>query len=162
MPDETLGLLLLNEVPAAQTVEILHALRVDIVQPVVVEITGAGSAKLLLKEPFAVFLLLEHIGGELGGEGKAVARMTGDQRLLRRFLTLAAAVHPGSVKVGEALFQEAVYHLLHLLHVDAAVVVGVQQRQPHQAEAEFLFTHSISSFFRLLSGLLHEFSFLDL
>ena len=62
MPDETLGLLLLNEVPAVQTVEILHALRVDIVQPVVVEITGAGSAKLLLKEPFAD-VIRAYLGG---------------------------------------------------------------------------------------------------
>ena len=146
MPDQTLSFLFPDEVPAVQTVKGSKRFGIDIMEPVIVKITGTGSLQLLLKQPLPVFLFLQHVSGEFGGEGEAVTRMPGDERLLHGRFTFPVAVHPGGVKIGEALFEEGVHHLLHLFHVDTALVVRIQQRQTHQTEAQFLFAHEIPSF----------------
>ena len=144
VPNQPLCLLLLNEVPAVEAVESLERLGIHIVEPVIVKVPRTGTAQLFREEPFPVLFLLEHVGGELGGEGEAVPRMAGDQSLFHRLLTLAAAVHPGGVKIGEATLDKQVGHRLKLFDIDARLVVGVGERQTHQSKSK-LFHHNVIS-----------------
>src|SRR5699024_8318385 len=46
---------------------------------------------------------------------------------------LGARIGPGCVKVGKSCLHKEIYHLLRLLHIDGAVLLG----QAHQPEAQF-------------------------
>ena len=106
MAHETFRFLLQDEIPAIVAVEPAKRAGVDVVEPVIVEISGAGTAKLLLKHEFSVLFFFDHVGGQLGGEGETVARVARDERLVGEFLAFAAAIHPRGVKIRESLREE--------------------------------------------------------
>ena len=106
-------------------------------KPVIVEVSRSGAPQLFGKDHLAVVFAFDHIGGQLGRQGEAVTRVARNQRLPGSLLAPAAAVHPGGVKIGEAPRKKGVHHLFHQLDVDAALVVGIGQRKPHQSEAQF-------------------------
>ena len=68
--------------------------------------------------------------------------MTGRQDFLYGVLAGKAVVHPCGVKIGEALFEKQIHHLLYLLQVDIRRVFRILG-EPHQAEAEFLVRNKI-------------------
>ena len=109
----------------------------DAVQQVVVEIARAGLPELLVENLVAVLQRVEEGAVQFCSEREAVAGMAVDERLLGHTLAGEAVVHPRCVEIGEALFEEQVDHLLHLLHVHAGGAVGVELGQTHESEAEF-------------------------
>ena len=115
----------------------------DAVKQVVVEVASAGLLELLVKDLVAILKAIEEAVMELGGQRKALARIAIDEGLLGNALACKAVVHPGGIKVGEALGHKQVDHLLDLLNVDRRTVGGVGLRQTHEAKAELLCRNKI-------------------
>ncbi len=139
MLDDALLLLLGQEVPNAEAVKGLGAVVAQVVQQVKVKIPGSRALQRGGQHRAG---LLGGLGpgpsGQLGGQLEALARIAVHKGGLDRLFALALQIAVGRVKIGKALGQEKVHHLLGLLDIHFAVHHG----QAHQAEAEFfnLFT----------------------
>ena len=83
------------------------------------------------------------IQGDLIGQDILIPGIPLRQSLAGGRLAVLVVVAVCGVKIGEATFQEAVYHPLHRLHIQCGAVAFIQQREPHQAESQFL--HFVSS-----------------
>ena len=119
-PAKTIELFILRQAAGLYTVE--H---------IIVEIFHAGLAELLVKDGVSVLQAVEEAVMQLAGQGEFVPGIAAGEHLLHRGLALETAVHPGGVKVSKALFNEQVYHLLDLLHVDSARIGRVGGGQAH-------------------------------
>ena len=137
VPDHTLFLLLLQPGKAVQLFVDLVVLGAHVVQQVVVKIPRAGLFQLGVEDLVPILQRMDEARMQFVRQGEAVPRMAAGQRLLDGVLALERTIHPGRVKVGEPPFEEDVHHLPGLPDVDAARIVGVRQRQPHQAEPQF-------------------------
>ena len=135
-----------DKVEAVQGFKRSERFGVDVVQPVIIEIAGARAFELLVEQPLPVLFFFEHIGRELCCEGKAVSRVAVDKHPFCRFLALPVAVHPCGVEIRESTCQEGIDHFFQQRIVDAACILCIQQRQPHQPETEFPVAHDVFSF----------------
>ena len=133
MLDDALVALAAQEVPDAEAVEGLGAVVAQVVQEVEVEIPRARARKGGGQHALG---LLRGLGAGPGGQlCRQLVGLPGvavHQRGLDGHFALAAEVAVRRVKVGEALGEEEVDHLLGLLDVDVLADHG----QAHQAEAE--------------------------
>ena len=134
---QALGLFLQQPVKAVELLELVVDVPLDAVEQVVVEIPGAGLFQLGVEDLVPVLQGVEEPGVELGGQGKALPGVAVHQGRFGGAFAGKGVVHPGGVKIGEALLQEQVHHLFQLFQVHFAGVVLVQGGQPHQAKAQF-------------------------
>ena len=112
----------------------LIVIAADVVKQIVVKEARTRLLKLRVEDPVSVLFPAEELRVELRRKREAVARMPVNKAFLRRVLAPEAAVHPCSVKIGEAVFDKSVHHLLCHFHVYAGAVVGITKRKPHQTE----------------------------
>ena len=123
--DEALGLFLCQELKAVEALKFLIVGPVNAVEEVVVEIACAGLFQLLGEHLVPARLVVKEAGVQLIGQGEALPGVALHQGGFGGVFTLEAAVHPGSVKIGEAPLKKGVYHLLDLLQVDVGGIVPV-------------------------------------
>ena len=147
---QTLLLLLPEPVVAVKLFVHLVMQRPNVVDQIVIKVFHTGFFKLGLEYFVPILKRFYIVRMELGGEGIAVSGVAVRQGGLNRALALIAAVHPGRVKIGKATADKQIHHLLHLLYINAAAVVFVQQRQTHKAEAKFFRHNPVTSLFPLL------------
>ena len=132
MTDQTLFLQFLHIVPQTVLVIELPVLGAQGMQQAEIKVARPGALETGVDLLLGISFVLCHPGVDLRGQGVAVPRVTGTQRLAgRRF---GALIDICGVKVGQTGFQELVRHHGNLFHVNGSVR---QPRQTHQAEAQF-------------------------
>ena len=132
VPDQSLFLLCLHEVPEMEALVLLVVVLHETVEQVVVEVPRPGPLKALIKLVLRRFLRGCHEKGiHLGGKGKGVPGIPLHQGLSNRLLR--PRVDIGGVKVGKACLKEPVHHAADLCHVGEDSL----PRKAHEPEAEF-------------------------
>ena len=140
MLDQPLLLLFLQPAEAIQLFVDFVMLGAHIVQQVIVKIPRAGLLQLGVEDLVPVLQVVDKACVQLVRQREGFPRMTAGQAGPDGILALERAVHPGRIKIGEPPLQKGIHHLFGLLHIDAARIVGVGQRQTHQAKAQFFCT----------------------
>ena len=87
-------------------------------EQVIIKISGSGFFKLCAEDPVPVFKRMDESGMELCCQSKRFSRVAGCQDFFYGAFAGKPVVHPGGVKVSEALFQKQVHHLFYLLQID--------------------------------------------
>jgi len=59
------------------------------------------------------------------------------QRLAHKIFAVVGMVRQGRIKIVESPFKKRINHPVHLFQINRGLIVGIQQGQPHTAEAEF-------------------------
>ena len=117
------------------------------VKPVVVYIVHAQPLQLTVEEGREIRSIPDHEQGQLIRNGIGHAGIPLDHSLTECHLAVALVVGGGGVKVGKAVFHELIHHFLDPLHIDAAVIVLIQQRQAHQTKAQLFPDGNLPFFF---------------
>ena len=128
--DEALGFLLLGEVPQVELIIPGIVVFHQGMEQVVIEIFRAGALQADLELLFGRLFRGRHGSVDLGGQGIAFPGIAFHQRLAGG--VFRSQVDIGGIKIGEPGFQEQIYHLLHLFHIDAQAFPG----QAHEAESQ--------------------------
>ena len=106
---------------------------VEAVEEVIVEKVDAAGRQLPLEKGGEIVGALHHPDGQLVCNLKAVPRIPLHQALAQGCLAHAAVVGLGRIEIQAPSLDEAVHQRAGLFHIDALVVVGVQQRQTQKS-----------------------------
>ena len=119
MADQTLLLFLCDPGKAVQLLIDLIMMGSHIMDQIVVKVICTCLTELLLKDPVPVLLCLKISRMQLGCQCISASVMTLYQCFPDSLFTFEGAVHPRCIKIGKASFYKGVYHLLHLVKVNA-------------------------------------------
>ena len=133
--DFSLLLQLPDKVERMHFLRVLVSFAVRVMKQVKVYVVCLQAFQLLLKNPGEFILpgLPEH--GQLIRNGEAVPWVALYQGGSHHFFTESVVVGMACVKIGEALLQKQVHHLLCLLQINFCGVSCVQQGQAHTAKS---------------------------
>ena len=111
-------LLLCQPVKAVKLRVFLVMILSHIMQQVIVKIRYARLFELLVENIVHSLCRLEKSRVQLRRERKALSGIPVHKSLLRRRFTVETTVHPRGIKIGEALLNKIIYHLLRRLDID--------------------------------------------
>jgi hypothetical protein len=80
-------------------------------------------------------LALEHPRGQLGGDGVFAPGVALDQGLANELFAPKAVIGKRRVEIGESSVEERIDEFIERLHVNRRLIVFVEERQSHAAEA---------------------------
>ena len=134
--DNAFGFLLRGPFPHSVLIEFRRARTAHVMQQVKVDVVGAQTLQRSIQARFRIFGGRLSPSQTLGGNGERIARIALNQRLAHGNFRFALMVHIGGIEIRAASLYKRVDHFLHMLDVDALLILGVSKRQTHAAKAK--------------------------